>query len=274
MTTSNPATARPAFVTGGSSGIGLAMAERLARRGHPLALFARDAARLEQAAAQIRRSVPGARVETRAVDVADRAALAAALDTALAELGAPSVAVAAAGIAVPGEFMDQPAEDFDRHMAVNYAGSLDFARHLARPMADAGGGSLVFVASVAAYFGITGYAAYAPSKFALRGLAEVLRVELAPLGIRVTLLCPPDTDTPQLAAEALTKPPATAEITAAGGLWQAGAVADAALAAMDRGRFLVVPGVQGKLIAAMAGLIAPALRLWQGRILRRHMRRG
>lgn len=261
---------RPAFVTGGSSGIGLAIAERLARRGHPLALFARDAARLETAAEQIRAAVAGAQVRTWPVDVADRPGFETAMAAALAALGAPSVAVAAAGIAVPGTFLDQPVADHDRQMQVNYTGSLDFARLLARPMAEAGGGALVFVASVAAYFGIAGYAAYAPSKFALRGLAEVLRVELAPENIRVTLLCPPDTDTPQLAAEALTKPPATAEITAAGGIWQPGAVADVLLAAIDRGQFLAAPGLQGKLIAATAGLTAPALRHWQQRILRRH----
>lgn len=261
---------RAAFVTGGSSGIGLALAERLARRGHPLALFARDPDRLRLAAERITATTPGAQVHLWPVDVADRSAFEAALGEAMQRLGAPEVAIASAGVAVAGEFLHQDAAVHDLLLQVNYRGALDFARVLAPAMAAAGGGAIGFVASVAAFFGISGYSAYAPSKFALRGLAEVLRVELAPQGIRVTLLCPPDTDTPQLAAEAATKPPATAEITAAGGVWQPGPVADAMLRAMDRGRFLAVPGAQNRLLAAISSLIAPALRLWQGRVLKRH----
>ena len=131
------------------------------------------------------------------------------------------------------------------------------------------GARLVFVGSGAAFFGIYGYAAYAPSKFALRGLAEVLRVELAPRGIAVTLAYPPDTDTPQLAAEARTKPEATKRITADGGLWQPEAVARAILRGADRGRFAVAPGVQMTALLWLHSLLAPVLRWWQGRIVRR-----
>lgn len=264
-----PRPPRAAFVTGGSSGIGLALAERLARRGHPLALFARDRVRLRQAADQIAAAVPGADVHVWAVDVARRAAFAAAMKDALQRLGTPEIAIASAGVAVAGAFLDQEDQVHDHLMQVNYRGALDFARILAPEMAAAGGGTIGFIASMAAFFGISGYSAYAPSKFALRGLAEVLRVELAPQGIRITLLCPPDTDTPQLAAEAKTKPPATAAITAAGGVWQPGPVADTMLRAMDRGRFLAVPGVQNRLLVAASSLTGPPLRLWQARVLKR-----
>jgi 3-dehydrosphinganine reductase len=129
---------------------------------------------------------------------------------------------------------------------------------------------MVFVSSGAAFFGIYGYGAYAPSKFALRGLAEVLRVELALVDISVTLAYPPDTDTPQLAAEALTKPTATKEITSGGGLWSAERVAEHIVRGAERGRFLVAPGTQMGLLAYGHSLLAPALRRWQTRIARRH----
>ncbi|MEM6695361.1 MAG: SDR family oxidoreductase [Pseudomonadota bacterium] len=253
----------PAFITGGSSGIGLALARRLHQRGHRLALFARDPDRLAQAAEGL--DPPPL---TLPCDVTDRSALESAVAQARAELGPPRYAIASAGVAVPGVFLDQPLADHETQMQVNYMGALYFARATAVLMQP--GARLIFIGSGAAFFGIPGYSAYAPSKFALRGLAEVLRVELAPRGIAVTLAYPPDTDTPQLAAEARTKPPATREITAGGGLWQPDDVARVILHAADKGRFAAAPGLQMRALLWLHSLAAPVLRAWQTRIMRRH----
>ncbi|MER2536872.1 MAG: SDR family oxidoreductase [Rhizobiaceae bacterium] len=261
---------RAAFITGGSSGIGLALAGQLAASGHDLALIARDPARLETAKAALLQRFRARRVEIFPADVGRREACGAAVGAALDAFGAPAFAIANAGVATPGRFLDQPVEDHEAQMATNYFGSLYFARALAPAMAAKGGGKLVFVSSGAAFFGIYGYSAYAPSKFALRGLAEVLRVELAPHGIGVTVAYPPDTDTPQLAAEALTKPPATKAITAGGGLFSAERVAAAILAGARRNRFVVAPGFQMAFLNASHSLLAPALRLYQASVVRRH----
>lgn len=260
---------RAAFVTGGSSGIGLAAARQLAAKGHPVALFARDAARLEAARQSILEGCASARVEIFAVDVRHRDALNRALQEAMELLGAPGVAIACAGIAIPGLFAEQTLDQHQLQMEVNYFGALNFVHALTGPMTEAGGGRIGLIASGAAFFGIYGYSAYAPSKFALRGLAEVLNVELAPAGIQVTLAYPPDTDTPQLAAEKLTKPPATQAITEGGGLWSADAVARDLLQGMEQGRFVVASGVQMKLLNRLTSLIAPLLRWHQRRIIRR-----
>ena len=254
-----------AFITGGSSGIGLALARQLAGRGHPVALFARDPERLQQAKAAIEAGVAGARVFTFAVDVSDADGCQQAVSRAIDAAGPPGWAIASAGVAEPGAFATQALAAHEAQMQVNYFGALYFARACVPAMP---GGKLIFVASGAAFFGIYGYSAYAPSKFAVRGLAEVLRVELAPRGISVVLAYPPDTETPQLAQEAETKPDITRKITSGGGVKQPADVARAILNAADKGRFAVAPGLQMTLLLWLHSVIAPLLRLWQGRIVK------
>jgi 3-dehydrosphinganine reductase len=265
----------PAFITGGSSGIGLELARALAKRGHPIALFARNAGRLEDAVRVLKAEVPDAMILAFPTDVGDRAQVTQAVQTAISHLGAPAWAIANAGFAEPGEFLSQALDAHEMQMRTNYMGALYFAHAVAPAMAaqDSNpGGKLVFVSSGAAFFGIYGYSAYAPSKFALRGLAEVLRVELKPRNISVTLAYPPDTETPSLAAEAATKPAATREITASGGVWSAADVAALIIKRAAKGRFTVAPGAQMRALLALHSILAPALRFWQGTIVRKHTR--
>ena len=262
-------TPRAAFVTGGSSGIGLEVARLLGAKGHPLALFARDRARLEAARAELAAAFPALPIEVWPVDVGERLPCLAAVNDAVARLGPPGWAVANAGVTEPGLFLDQKLDIHELTLRTNYLGSLYFSHATAQAMAGAGGGRLIFVASGAAFFGITGYGTYTPSKFAVRGLAEVLRVELAPAGIVVTLAYPPDTDTPMLAAEEATKPAATKVITASGGVLTAERVARAIVEGAAKGRFAVTPGAQMKTLNALHSVLAPALRFWQGRVIRR-----
>lgn len=261
---------RPAFITGGSSGIGLSLAERLAARGHDLALFARRQSTLEEAQDTLASKFPDRRIEVFSVDVGKGEEVASAVSAAVGRLGSPGWGIANAGIARPGLFMEQPLEDHLEQMQTNYIGALHFARTVAPAMSGNGGGRLVFVSSGAAFFGIHGYSAYAPSKFAMRGLAEVLRVELAPHDIAVTLAYPPDTDTPQLEMESRTKPAATKAITAGGGLWPAEKVAGKIIAGADKGKFIVAPGLQMGLLARFHSVLAPALRSWQAGIVKKH----
>jgi 3-dehydrosphinganine reductase len=258
-----------AFVTGGSSGIGLAAVLQLAARGHPVALFARDPDRLSLARDRICAHYSDAVVLICPVDVTDRAALMDAVDGAAKMIGPPVIAIASAGIAGPGLFLDQPFVAHERQMAVNYFGTLWFVQSVVPLMAAAGGGKIGLVSSGAGQFGIYGYSAYAASKFAVRGLAEVLRVELRPCGIGVTLIYPPDTDTPQLRAEAQTKPAATTAITAGAGLWTADRVAACLIRGLDCDRFCVIPGWGMALLHQHAGLLAPLVRAFQARVLRR-----
>lgn len=238
------AIARHAIVTGGSSGIGKETAKLLARRGASVTLMARrkdvlaDARREVEAA----RASPTQRVLDVSVDVADREAITAAINNACDRLGTCDLLVASAGIAIPGHFHDLDFEIFERTMAVNYFGVLYAIRAVAPAMKAERRGRVVLVSSGAGIVGLFGYSAYAPSKFALRGLAETLRNEFAGDGVGVSIVYPPDTDTPQLAAEMPHKPAETRAITAGARTWSAEGVAACIVRGIEKGRFAITPG--------------------------------
>jgi len=260
-----------AIVTGGSSGIGLATARLLARRGFGLSLIARDETRLAAALAAVEAERCGAAPACRAfsADVGDAAAAERAVAEAVAAGGAPDWLVAAAGIARPGYVGELPREAFEEAMRVNYFGTLYPVRAALPAMRARRRGRIVLVSSGAGLVGIFGYAAYAPSKFALRGLAEALRAELRGDGIGVSIVFPPDTDTPQLAAENRLKPPETRRIARQGGLWSAEAVAAALVRGAARGRFAITPGWQMTALYWLGAPLAPFLARYFDRVARR-----
>ena len=250
-----------ALISGGSSGIGLALAHQLGAAGWDLTLLARDPGRL--AAARSALLAHGGRVLTRSADVALPEAVDAAVTEVIAALGPPRLLVACAGIVVPGLFLDQPLEAFHRTMAVNYLGALHLVRTALPAMRAEGRGRIVLVASGAALLGLYGYGSYAPSKFAVRGLAEALRSELRPDGIAVSVVYPPDTDTPGLREELSRRPAITSALAASGGLLSAEQVAAAILRGIERDRFTIAPGHEMTVLACLHSLIGPFLhRFW------------
>lgn len=255
------------LITGGSTGIGLAMAERAAQAGARVSLIARDEAKLQAAAARIA-AAGTAPVFTASADVANAAAVERAIRRAEERHGAVEVLVTSAGIAHPGYFEALPLEIFERTMAVNYFGTLYAVKAVVPAMRARGSGAVVMISSAVGLHGFFGYTPYAPSKFAVRGFAESLRAELADTGVRVAIVYPPDTDTPQLAEENRTKPAETKAITAGGGLWSADAVAQVTWAGVARGRFAISPGFQIQALAALHSVLAPALRWWFDRVAR------
>ena len=249
------------LITGGSSGIGLALARQAAAAGARLSLIGRDPNKLAAAALSVRVAAPAtAPIVTVPADVAQEADLVVAIRTAEAVHGPVDVLITSAGVAHPGYFEDLPVAVFERTMAVNYFGTLYAVKAVTPSMRARRSGTIVLISSGAGLVGLFGYTAYAPSKFALRGLAESLRAELKPAGVGVTIVYPPDTDTPQLTEENQTKPEETKALTAAAGLWSAEAVARVTLAGVRRGRFQVTPGLQLTVLAWLHSLIAPMLR--------------
>jgi len=195
-------------VTGGSSGIGLAAAVRAAQLGaRHVTLLARRMPELERAAAAVRAAAPGCAVAVHSADVTSDEALGAALEASRKEAGGEvQVLVCASGAARTGYFLDCTIAELEQQVALNYMGHARAARLALPGMVATGEGRVVFVASALAVTAFCGYAAYTPSKWALRGLADSLRNELHGTGVKVSVSYPPDTDTPGYAEEEKSKP--------------------------------------------------------------------
>jgi 3-dehydrosphinganine reductase len=248
------------ILSGGSSGIGLALAKKLARSGYNISILARDGEKLKAARADIQAVAERpVGVHTEMVDVTDEGAVATAVDCAIAEFGPPALVVTSAGIVVPGTFLDLPSAAYSRTMDVNYMGTVNVIRAALPSMRRCGSGRFVILSSGAGLIGLYGYTSYSPSKFALRGLAEALRAELKPEGIDVSIVYPPDTDTPQLREELKTRPKITSTIAGSTRVYSADEVADAIIRGVQRARFTIAPGWEMTVLSRLHSLISPFL---------------
>lgn len=181
---------RTAVLTGAASGIGEQLALGLGARGSDLVLLDRDEAGLAAVAEAIRRAHPGVSVETLVVDLADRDATAAAARQVLREHPRIGLLVNNAGVALGGRFTQISLDDFDWVMEINFRAPVTLIHHLLPALTAEPGGHLVNVSSLYGLIGPAGQSAYSSSKFALRGLGEVLRAELAEQGVGVTTVHP------------------------------------------------------------------------------------
>jgi 3-dehydrosphinganine reductase len=260
-----------AMITGGSSGIGKAVAKLLVQQGANITLIARDRYKLTQAQQELKQVMVNQtqQIKIATADVADRVSITSTLEQAIATLGTPNLLITSAGITHPGYFSEIPLEIFEQIMAVNYFGSLYSVKAVLPAMIERQQGHIVLISSGAGLIGIYGYSAYSPSKFALRGLAESLRGELKPKGINLTVVYPPDTDTPQLAAENKIKPLETKQITATAQILSAEAVAQEILRGVAKNQFAIAPSIELKILNRWHSLLSPLLNWYFDRIVDR-----
>lgn len=239
-------TGRHVLITGGSQGIGRALASEVLLAGGCVSIFARRQAGLDDARHELESLLENAMITktgddaqksksliyTHAVDVGSSlSAVQDGVAAAEAHHGLKvNILVNCAGSAISKTFVDTEVSECEQMMRVNYFTAINATKAclpslISSSKEQESGGHLVFVSSVAGLVGIFGFSAYSASKFALIGLAEALEMELKPLGIRVTVCLPPDTDTPGLAAENAGKPRETMLISEGGGLARPGDVA-------------------------------------------------
>ncbi|XP_027363706.1 3-dehydrosphinganine reductase TSC10A isoform X1 [Abrus precatorius] len=244
---------RHVFITGGSSGIGLALAHRAAAEGARVSILARSPNKLEEARNAIRLAT-GIDVAVFAADVRDYDVVKMAVDAA----GPIDVLLLNHGVFVALELEKMELSEVKFTMDVNLMGTLNLIKAALPAMKnrkDPLPASIALVSSQAGQVGIYGYVAYSASKFGLRGLAEALQHEVIADNIHVSLIFPPDTDTPGLAEENKRKPELTKIIAASSGFMKAEEVARKALDGIKCGNFIISCNLEGiALSLATAGL--------------------
>jgi NAD(P)-dependent dehydrogenase (short-subunit alcohol dehydrogenase family) len=186
---------RVVLITGASSGIGAAAAERFAREGADVALLARSREGLECVAERVR--AHGRRALVLPADVTDAAAVRDAVATAEEELGGVDILVSAAAAVVFGRFEEVPAKDFDRTIDITFTGAVNVIRATLPSLARRHG-TIVVVGSIMAKVPLPTFSSYAAAKHALRGFIGSLRVELRAAGepVTISLVNPGPVDTP------------------------------------------------------------------------------
>ncbi len=245
------------LITGGSSGIGLALAKALSSRGCHVGLLARDKEKLTAALKQVRQSAKKdqQRFSTIACDVTDYDAVQKHLRIWIDQYGTPDILVNSAGVTYPGYFQDLDVDIFHWLMNVNYFGTLHVTKALVPEMLSRGSGKIVNIASQAGFIGVYGYSGYGASKYAVRGFSDVLRAEMKPHGIQVSIVFPPDTQTPQLDFEKDLKPFETKEIAGNSSVLSAERVAEDILKGLRKNRYMIIPGLEGKVFYRLTNLL-------------------
>lgn len=177
-----------ALVTAASRGIGRAIALDLARHGADVALGVRDPAAASALSDEIR--ALGRRVTTVAMDVTDLAASRQAIDVVVAEFGRIDVLVNNAGGGIVEDAFDVTEEHFDAVWSLTTKSTFFVSQHVAKHMRDAGGGSIVNIASQAGLVALPGESVYCTSKAAVIHMTKCLAVEWGQYGIRVNAVAP------------------------------------------------------------------------------------
>lgn len=173
-----------AWIIGGGSGIGAAVAKLLAARGWTVAISGRRTDKLEQVA------LAHSAIRPYPLDVTDADAIAATVSRIATELGSIDLFIFGAAAWQPMDVGDYAFEKFAKVVDTNYLGAIRVANPLLQQMDRQGGGHFAVIASVAGYFGLPRSAAYSSTKAGLINLLETMRSELAPRNIKVRMIAP------------------------------------------------------------------------------------
>jgi len=248
-------------ITGGSSGIGLATAIMLRQKGCSVTIIARNEKKLNDAKEEIDSKTPPEKktkgsLNIVSADVGNAEQIKTAIQASCEKCGnRVDILITSAGSSRPGYVEDVDLNMYEQMVRINYLGCLYASLAVIPFMKKAGSGRIIFVSSLAGLTSMIGMAGYAASKFAVRGFAESVQMELKPYNIFVSVVNPPDVDTPMLTEEMQWKPQETKLLSEDGGLFKAEDIASDILAAIKTWRFMVNTGLDGWLL----GLASPTL---------------
>jgi len=252
MTTSR----KRVYITGGSSGIGLGLAQFYVRAGSDVVLIARDEIKLDAAVSLCGnlRVDAGQLVAAESVDVTAYDLLADKVTGIVERNGPPDLLILSAGVVCCRTFLNTSAREFNTLVESNFAGSREVARAILPGMLQRRSGQIAFVSSLSGLVGVYGYTAYSASKFAVNGFVQALRQELSGSGVSVHLVCPAEVDTPMIRAEAGTVLPQPRFLKDLIGTLEPSQAAKKIAAGIEKGKAVIIPGFRAGIVACIARL--------------------
>jgi 3-dehydrosphinganine reductase len=258
-----------AMVTGGSSGIGKAIACGLARRGMDVWLIAQRTDILDTARAEVEshRQNQSQMIGTACADVSDLNQVQQVVKQISEKSGPPDLLVNSAGVAHPGYVQELDIDIFTWMMKVNYFGTVYVTKEVLPAMLNRASGYIVNISSVAGFIGTFGYTAYGASKFAVHGFSDSLRAEMKLHGIGVSIVYPPDTQTAQLEYETRFKPIETKALSGNTKVMSPDKVAHEVIMGIERGRYIILPGLESKLIYRLNGIFGGGLSFFMDQVI-------
>ncbi len=238
----NPFKGKFALICGGSKGIGKATAELFVKLGGSVCIVARGIEALSETESMLKETASDDSqfVESFSCDTSDMDKLKPLIEDLISRRRLPDYLFNFVGFAITGYLEDLTFKDFKENMDLNYHGQLVPALIMLPHYMKAKQGYISFTSSVMGFFAIMGYATYIPTKYAIFGLAESLRHELLPYGIKVSVLFPTDTNTPAFERENITKPEECKIISDSGTILEASEVADVFLRGILKNDFEIL----------------------------------
>ena len=173
------------LVTGGASGIGLAIATAFAEHDSQVVIVGRDKTKLDAVAGEL-----GENISAYSFDLGELAKLPRLIGTIQKEVGEIDILVNNAGINLKKEALDVSDDEFEKIIRTNQTAVFALSREVARSMVGRGSGSIIMISSMASRYGIPKVVAYTASKSAIEGMTRELAVEWSPRGVRVNCIAP------------------------------------------------------------------------------------
>lgn len=240
----NPLKGKIAIISGGSKGIGRATAKTFVRLGGSVCVIARgiDALKETQLECNALKLEESQSIEIISCDTTDMDKLETLLTDFISKFGIPDYLFNFVGYAYSQYLEKLKLQDFKKNMDLNYYGQLIPTLIILPYFMKEKKGYISFTSSVAGFLGVMGYTTYCPTKFALVGLAEVLRNELNPYNINISILFPLDTDTPGFRDENKLKPVECKIISEKGKIMKAEEVSEVFINAILQKKFEILPG--------------------------------
>jgi 3-dehydrosphinganine reductase len=236
-------------ITGGSSGLGKALAQRLVTRGAHLALIARNEKKLSQAQKELSSLCKaGKKIEVFSCDVSNYDCVEQTFRGIAETIGVPDILINNAGILKEGRFENLSLSTFRETMNIDFFGVLHCTRAVLPMFMKRGSGRIVNISSLGGRMASYGYSAYCSSKFALVGLTDTLRAEMKPHSIKVHLVCPGEFDSPMVEELNTYRTDENKAVTQTVPVLPLDVVTDEVIRGISKERYLIIPGWMSRIL--------------------------